>query len=228
MAWAIAPENIKPIREIVYEHLKEAIGSGEIPGGERLNESELAVRLNVSRTPIREAIRMLESDGLVESVPRRGVVVRAFDISEIIEIYMIRQALEVMVFKSAARHITPQELEQARRHIQDSQSCLKTKNFEEYFRANELFTDTIIEAGRLPKTRQLIGSYRDQLRRCRKITLSDPVRRRTAVRQHLSILEALEERNVESVGNLVFEHLEGALEVCKRHSSAISTSAHAR
>jgi DNA-binding GntR family transcriptional regulator len=219
MAWTIAPEDIKPIRELVYEHLKEAIGSGEIPSGQRLNESELAAHLNVSRTPIREAIRMLESDGFVESIPRRGVVVRAIDISEIIEIYMIRQALEVMVFKSAAHHIMTQELEKARQHIQESQAYLEGKNFEKYFRANELFTDTIIEAGRLPKVRQLIGSYRDQLRRYRKITLSDPARQQAAVRQHLGILDALEERDSERVGKLVFEHLEGALEVCKRYRS---------
>jgi DNA-binding GntR family transcriptional regulator len=231
MAWTIASEDIKsiqeikPIRELVYEHLKEAIGSGEIPGGERLNESELAVRLNVSRTPIREAIRMLESDGFVESIPRRGVIVRAIDISEIIEIYMIRQALEVMVFKSAASHITAQGLEKARRYIQESQVYLEGKNFEKYFRANELFTDTIIEAGRLPKVRQLIGSYRDQLRRYRKITLSDPVRQQTAVRQHLGILDAMEERNAERVGKLVFEHLEGALEVCKRYRNSVNVQA---
>jgi DNA-binding GntR family transcriptional regulator len=222
MAWAIAPEDIKPIRELVYEHLKEAIGSGEIPSGERLNESELAVRFNVSRTPIREAIRMLESDGFVESIPRRGVVVRDIDISEIIEIYMIRQALEVMVFKSAAHHITAQELEKARCHIQESQAYLEGKNFEKYFRANELFTETIIEAGRLPKVRQLIGSYRDQLRRYRKVTLSDPLRQQAAIRQHLGILDAMEERDAERVGKLVFEHLEEALEVCKRYRSAHS------
>ncbi|MDR2175215.1 MAG: GntR family transcriptional regulator [Synergistaceae bacterium] len=220
MVEAIAPEDVRPIREIVYEHLKKAIGSGEIPGGERLNESDLAVRLNVSRTPIREAIRMLESDGLVESLPRRGVVVRAIDISEIIEIYMIRQALEVMVFKSAALRIAPREIEEARQHIRDSQTYLEEKKFEEYFHANELFTDTIVEAGRLPKTRQLIGTYRDQLRRYRKITLSDPVRRQTVVRQHLDILDALGKRDVERAGKLVFEHLEGALEVCKRHRGA--------
>jgi DNA-binding GntR family transcriptional regulator len=222
MVEAIAPEDVKPIREIVYEHLKEAIGSGEIPGGERLNESDLAVRLNVSRTPVREAIRKLESDGFVESVPRRGVVVRTIDISELIEIYMIRQALEVMVFKSAARYIAPREIEEARRHIRESQIYLEEKKFEEYFRSNERFTETIIEAGRLPKARQLIGSYRDQLRRYRKITLSDPARQQAAVRQHSGILAALEERDAERVGELVFEHLEGALEVCKRYRGAHS------
>ncbi|MDR1978928.1 MAG: GntR family transcriptional regulator [Synergistaceae bacterium] len=222
MAWMIASEDIKPIRELVYDYLKDAVGSGEIPSGERLNESELAVKLNVSRTPIREAIRMLESDGLVESIPRRGVVVRKIDISEIIEIYMIRQALEAMVFKSAARHITPEELEKAKKHIRDSESLLAEKKFEEYFYTNELFTDTIIEAGRLPRVRHLIGSYRDQLRRYRKITLSDPARQQEVVRQHSDILDAIEARDVERVGRLVFEHLEGALEVCKRYRSKAS------
>ncbi|MDR3229983.1 MAG: GntR family transcriptional regulator [Synergistaceae bacterium] len=220
MAQMIAIEDVKPIRELVYEYLKNAIGSGEISSGERLNESELAVKLNVSRTPIREAIRMLEADGLVESLPRRGVVVRNIDISEIIEIYMIRQALEVMVFRSAALRITPEELEKARRCIQEAESRLTGKKLEEYFLINELFTNTIVEAGRLPRVKQLIASYRDQLRRYRKVTLSDPGRQQEVIRQHSEILGAIEAREIERVGALVFEHLEGALEVCKRYRSA--------
>jgi DNA-binding GntR family transcriptional regulator len=217
MAQMIAVDDIKPIRELVYDYLRDAISSGEIPSGERLNESELAIRLNVSRTPVREAVRMLESDGLVESIPRRGVIVRAIDIAEIIEIYMIRQALEAMAFRSAARYITSAELQKARQYIRDSEACLAEKKFEEYFRANELFTDTIVEAGRLPRVRQLIGSYRDQLRRYRKVTLSDPVRQQEVIRQHSDILDAIETKEIERVGKLVFEHLEGALEVCKRY-----------
>jgi DNA-binding GntR family transcriptional regulator len=224
MAQLIAVDEMRPIRELVYEYLKNAIGSGEIPSGERLNESELAVRLSVSRTPVREAIRMLESDGLVESVPRRGVVVREIDISEIIEIYMIRQALEVIVFKAAARHILPEELEKARACLRDAEARLAEKKFEEYFLTNELFTNTIVEAGRMPRVSQLIGSYRDQLRRYRKVTLSDPVRQREVIRQHSDILDAIEARDVERVGELVFEHLQGALDVCKRYRSVTQKS----
>ncbi|MDR1378261.1 MAG: GntR family transcriptional regulator [Synergistaceae bacterium] len=220
MSQVIAVEDIRPIRELVYEYLKSAIGTGEIPSGRRLNESELALKLNISRTPIREAIRKLESDGLVEAIPRRGVVVRDVDMTEIIEIYMIRQALEVMAFKAAAERITPKELKKARKYLCDAETLLSKKEFEEYFLVNELFTNVVIKAGHLPKITQLIASYRDQLRRYRKITLSEPHRQQKVIRQHSDILDAIENHDVEKVGDLVFQHLEDALEVCRRNNNA--------
>ena len=82
----------RPIREIAYEVLKHAIITGEIPAGERIVETEYADRLHISRTPLREALRKLERDGLVEYVQRRGVIVRAFTIADVEEIYTIRNA----------------------------------------------------------------------------------------------------------------------------------------
>lgn len=76
----------RPIREIAYEVLKHAIITGEIPAGERIVETEYADRLHISRTPLREALRKLERDGLVEYVQRRGVIVRAFTIADVEEI----------------------------------------------------------------------------------------------------------------------------------------------
>ena len=86
----------RPIREIAYEMLKHAIITGEIPAGERIVETDYAERLHISRTPLREALRKLERDGLVEYVMRRGVVVRAFTIADVEEIYTIRNALEML------------------------------------------------------------------------------------------------------------------------------------
>ena len=86
----------KPIREVAYETLKNAIVTGEIPAGSRIVETEYAERMHISRTPLREALRKLERDGLVEYVVRRGVVVRAFTIADVEEIYTIRNALEML------------------------------------------------------------------------------------------------------------------------------------
>ncbi|MDD3411992.1 MAG: GntR family transcriptional regulator, partial [Eubacteriales bacterium] len=82
----------KPIRDIAYETLKHAIITGQIPAGARIVETEYADRLHISRTPLREALRKLERDGLVEYMLRRGVVVRAFTIADVEEIYTIRNA----------------------------------------------------------------------------------------------------------------------------------------
>ena len=90
----------KPIREIAYETLKHAIITGQIPAGARIVETEYADKLHISRTPLREALRKLERDGLVEYVLRRGVVVRAFTIADVEEIYTIRNALEMLTLPS--------------------------------------------------------------------------------------------------------------------------------
>ena len=100
----------KPIREIAYETLKHAIITGQIPAGSRIVETEYADKLHISRTPLREALRKLERDGLVEYVLRRGVVVRAFTIADVEEIYTIRNALEILTLPAIIENATPEDI----------------------------------------------------------------------------------------------------------------------
>ena len=93
----------RPIREIAYDVLKKAIITGEIPAGERIVETEYADRLHISRTPLREALRKLERDGLVEYVMRRGVIVHAFTTEDVDQIYTIRNALEMLTLPISSR-----------------------------------------------------------------------------------------------------------------------------
>ena len=100
----------RPIREIAYEVLKHAIITGEIPAGERIVETDYADRLHISRTPLREALRKLERDGLVEYVLHRGVVVRAFTIADVEEIYTIRNALEMLTLPAIIEKATEEDI----------------------------------------------------------------------------------------------------------------------
>ena len=104
------PEQNKPIRESTYETLKQAIILGEIPAGSRLIETAYAESMHISRTPLREAFRKLELDGLVEYVARRGVVVSAFTIGDIEEIFTIRNALMMLIVPSIIANITEDDL----------------------------------------------------------------------------------------------------------------------
>ena len=108
--------SVKPIREIVYDHLRTAILRGVIKSGERIVEKEYAGRFGISRTPVREALRKLETEGFVQYVPRKGVVVKTFGSADIIEIYNIRIALETMAIVSAVENITAGET----RRLQDT------------------------------------------------------------------------------------------------------------
>ena len=104
----------KPIREIAYETLKHAIITGDLPAGSRIVETDYAERMHISRTPLREALRKLERDGLVEYMLRRGVIVRAFTIADVEEIYTIRNALEMLTLPAIIQNATSDDIARLR------------------------------------------------------------------------------------------------------------------
>lgn len=101
----------RPIRDIAYETLKHAIITGQIPAGSRIVETLYAEQLHISRTPLREALRKLERDGLVEYVLHRGVVVRAFTIQDIDEIFTIRNAMMMLILPSIVENVRDEDIE---------------------------------------------------------------------------------------------------------------------
>ena len=120
----------RPIREIAYEVLKHAIITGEIPAGERIVETEYADRLHISRTPLREALRKLERDGLVEYVQRRGVIVRAFTIADVEEIYTIRNALEMLTLPAIIQKATADDIAALRDRLHEMDGVMASRDFE--------------------------------------------------------------------------------------------------
>ena len=120
----------RPIREIAYEVLKHAIITGEIPAGERIVETDYADRLHISRTPLREALRKLERDGLVEYVLRRGVVVRAFTIADVEEIYTIRNALEMLTLPAIIEKATEEDIASLRAQLHEMDDLISVRDFD--------------------------------------------------------------------------------------------------
>lgn len=206
------PGSIKPIRDMIYDHLREAVFSGEFKPGDRLVENDLAEQMNVSRTPVREALRKLETEGIVEYIPRKGVVVKEFSRSDIIEIYSIRQALEVMSTIAASERITPEELAFLRSRLDNAERHMVCGDDEAVFKDHQEFTDGLIASSKMPRLIQLIGTYRDYLHRFRRITLGKKPRQADVLRQHRAILDAVEEKDAEKVARLVKTHLQTALD----------------
>src|SRR5690606_12292208 len=110
-------DNYKPLRELVFEVLREAIITGKLRPGERLMEVQLAEELGVSRTPVREAIRKLELEGLVLMIPRRGAYVAEISMKDIADVFEIRAALEGLAAQLAAERCTPEEIENLERSL---------------------------------------------------------------------------------------------------------------
>ena len=192
----------------VYESVLAQIQSGEMRPGDRLTETDLAQRLQVSRTPVREAIRQLEADGLVTHVPRVGATVRTLDYSEVMELYEMRTVLEATAARMAARaasDIEISELEEINADLADAiGDPLRA------YELNRMLHETLAKAA---KNRFLIKSM-ESLQKALLIlgtsTLADETRAKAAVAEHDAVLKAIRARDGEAAEACMRTHLEAS------------------
>jgi DNA-binding GntR family transcriptional regulator len=204
--------NLKPIRELIYEHIRQAIFNGDLKAGDRLVEKELAETMKVSRTPIREALRKLEAEGLIKHVPRKGVVVKGFSREDIIEIYSIRQALEALAITYTVKNITQEEIKKLRELIEKMEELTEKDDTVNLFNTSQEFNEIIFKSCRMPRLINLISTYQEYLERFRVVTMGKKERKIEALKDHKEILQAIIDRDEERAEKLVRRHLQGALE----------------
>jgi len=217
---SIDPSLMTPIRDVVYETLRQAILDGVMRPGERLVEGELSERLNVSRMPIREAIRKLEAEGLVEYQPRKGAVVKGFSEGDIVEIYTIREALEALAAVQAVRNASDQEIAligEALEEVERLAALGDEADPAEVFEANQRFSQLLIEASHMPRLVQIINTYMAYLERFRRVTMGDSSRREEVYREHRMIFEAIRDRDAVRAEALTRKHVRGGLEAYLRN-----------
>jgi len=200
-------DNYKPLREMVFESLREAIILGRLKPGERLMEIQLAEEMGVSRTPVREAIRKLELEGFVVMVPRKGAYVAGVSVKDIADVFEVRSALEGLAAGLAAERITEEEMEELEKVIlqisgeEDILTVVKKDNE---------FHELIYRASRNERLKQIITHLQEQISRFRMTSLSVPGRLKIAVGEHKKIIEAICSRNVDLSMKLASEHMENA------------------
>jgi len=149
--------NLKPIRDMIYDSIRQAIFEGELKAGDRLVEKELAEKMKVSRTPIREALRKLEAEGLIRHVPRKGVVVKDFTKEEIIEIYSIRQALEALAITYTIKNITKEEIKKLKDIINKMRELTDKDDTINLFKTSQEFNDILLGSCKMPRLIKLIN-----------------------------------------------------------------------
>jgi DNA-binding GntR family transcriptional regulator len=203
-------DNYKPLREIVFESLREAIINGILEPGERLMEIQLAEEMGVSRTPVREAIRKLELEGFVVMIPRKGAYVAGISMKDIADVFEIRAALESLAAGLAAERITEEELEQLERTLVRNSEVTEINNLDALVDIDTDFHDVLYKASRNVRLVQIISNLREQIQRFRKASLSHPGRMKDALEEHKKMVEAISERNVELAQNLARDHIENA------------------
>ncbi len=196
------------LREKILENIRDAIISGSLKAGSRVSEPELAERYGISRTPIREAFRQLESEGYLTVIPRRGAVVSEFSEKDVEEFYAIKSILEGYAARRACEKLTDKELGRLQA-INDRLSELAEHNdIKTFFKIHSDFHDTFIKAADNEKLRDLINSLVTRFQRLRLTSLSMPGRMRISVQEHEKIIEAFRNRDAESAETLVRKNAE--------------------
>ena len=191
-----------------YDRLREEIRTGVLRPGARLTETDIADRLSISRTPVREAIRRLESEGLVDHQPRTGAVVRSLDYPEIMELYEMRTVLEGTAARLAARAASPMELEELRAINRDMAAV--TANGPEMARLNRQFHQRLLDASRNRFLVKSMASIESTMLILGPTSMGTHERAGQAVREHETVLDALAARDGEAAEAAMRAHMERA------------------
>ena len=197
-----------PLRDVVFNTLRRAILKGELKPGERLMEITLADKLGVSRTPIREAIRKLELEGLVVMAPRKGAKVASITERDLNDVLEVRKGMEVLAISLACKRITGEELEKLETIEQSFQKLIESGNLTELAEMNVKFHDTIYQATNNQRLVQLLNNLREQMYRYRMEYLKDIAVRRTLAEEHKAICRALRERDEQQAEQYVSIHID--------------------
>lgn len=197
-----------PLRDVVFHTLREAILKGEIKPGERLMELQLASKLGVSRTPIREAIRMLELEGLAVTTPRKGAEVAKMTEKDMEDVLQIRKALDELAVGLACDNIGEEELEKLYEALRNFEESTRSGDVKEIAQADVEFHDVIYQAADNPKLMNMLNNLREQMYRYRVEYLKNKTSYPRLIEEHKEIYEGLKRKDKKTVVEIVSHHVE--------------------
>ena len=197
-----------PLRDVVFKTLRQAILKGELEPGERLMEIQLAERLGVSRTPIREAIRKLELEGLVLMIPRKGAEVARISESNLRDVLEVRRSLEELAIDLACQRMTEEELEELKVSQEKFSLAIKSGDAMQISETDERYHEIIYLSTKNERLVQILNNLREQMYRYRLEYIKDEDKRQILLIEHEHILKALSLRHVQEAKQAVREHID--------------------
>ena len=197
-----------PLRDVVFQTLRQAILKGELQPGERLMEIKLAERLGVSRTPIREAIRKLELEGLVVMIPRKGAAVANITEKDTKDVLEVRRTLEMFAVEVACDRITQEQLVQLKEAAKAFEASKGSMDLIRIAETDMYFHEIIYEATQNERLVQMLNNLRENMYRYRIEYLKDPNYYDSLVREHQAILDAVESGNKEQARASMRAHID--------------------
>jgi DNA-binding GntR family transcriptional regulator len=196
-------ERHQTLREKILETIREAILRGALKPGEKVAEPELAERFGISRTPIREAFRQLESEGYLTVIPRKGAVVTALSERDVEEFYAIKSILEGYAARMAAVNLSSKDIDRLEAINDRLEQLARDGDVKTFFRVHNEFHELFIRAAGNEKLLELIGQLLMKFNRLRMASLSLPGRMEISVNEHKKILEAFKSNDGEKANQLV-------------------------
>nr|WP_318684422.1 GntR family transcriptional regulator [uncultured Acetatifactor sp.] len=197
-----------PLRDVVFNTLRQAILTGELKPGERLMEIHLANRLGVSRTPIREAIRKLELEGLVTMIPRRGAEVAQITEKNMSDVLEVRRALDALCVELACDRITQEELNSLKQACEDFEIAVNTRDVKRIAQADVELHDIIVRATGNDRLIQLVNNLSEQMYRYRFEYIKDTSQHERLVEEHRIIYQAIVDKDKETASRAAKIHID--------------------
>jgi len=206
--------------DVSYDYLKQAIINGDLPPGQRLIENQLSTQMKVSRVPIREAVKKLEQEGLVEKTGGRGFSVRSLSKEEIEETIGIRALLESYAAYLATEHINNGILKKLEDSIEAYRAAFEKGDTEKLMQLNTQFHEIIYKAAGSKKLYSLINSFRDTIHRYRRPLLACRDHARVSLKDHEEMVKAMRLKDKKKVEDLVKKHILRGMDIIIHELSA--------
>lgn len=197
-----------PLRDVVFNTLRQAILTGELKPGERLMEIHLANKLGVSRTPIREAIRKLELEGLVTMIPRRGAEVAQITEKSMNDVLEVRRALDALCAELACERITEEELGRLKQACDAFEAAVRTRDVKKVAKADVELHDIIVQATGNQRLIQLINNLSEQMYRYRFEYIKDISQHQRLIDEHRMIYEGIVKKDKEAASQAAHVHID--------------------
>jgi DNA-binding GntR family transcriptional regulator len=196
-------ERHQTLREKILETIRDSILKGSLKPGERVSEPELAERFGISRTPIREAFRQLESEGYLQVIPRKGAVVASLSERDVEEFYAIKIILEGFAARMAAEKLSDKDIERLEAINQRLQKLADEGDVKNFFKVHDEFHEVFIKASGNEKLLELINQLVMKFKRLRLASLSQPGRMDVSVKEHEQLIDAFKKHDGHSADSLV-------------------------
>ncbi|WP_010248187.1 GntR family transcriptional regulator [Acetivibrio cellulolyticus] len=207
--------NLHSLRAKVFNHIQNDILNGVYKPGDSLTESKLCTELGVSRTPIREAIRQLELEGLVQSIPNKGVFVNGISTKDIEDIYTIRMLIEGLAARWAAENITQEELKELKETIDLEEFYTMKNDTEHLLKLDSKFHEIIFRTSKSRSLMHVLSMFHHYVQKARNASFGSPGRAMKVLDEHKAIFQAISDRDAERAERLTTEHVKNASVECQ-------------